>query len=317
VHYVDAAIPAIALGAIAAVSAPAGLEVVARTLGRRGTVVRHLQVTTAIDALVGVTAVGLLMCIHHAPSTTVTRQVTATEWAVITIAIGVVGGALFHLFLGNESHPDRFFISLAGAVVLASGAAAYLHLSPLLTSMVVGAMLVNTSRNRDQIAATLSNAERPFYFALLVFAGATWAPSARAWWAIPVILFFVARVLAKIGGGRLGAQLLGALPVLGPQWGRALLGQGGLALALALSYHQLAGMPLRQVVFSAAIVSILLTDFLSAHMVASVVAGGGRREAGGERRGEATGAGGAEPAGSGKREANGESREEAVAREEG
>lgn len=289
--YVDAAIPAIALGAIAAVSAPAGIEVVARQLGRRGTVVRQLQVTTAIDALVGISAFGLLLCLYHPLSTTTSRPVTATEWAVITIAIGVVGGALFHLFLGNESDPDRIFISLAGAVVLASGAAAYLHLSPLLTSMVVGAMLVNTSRNREQIAATLASAERPFYFVLLVFAGATWAPSVRAWWAIPVLLFFLARVLAKIGGGRVAALFMGVLPALGPRWGRALLGQGGLALALALNYHQLERMPLRQVVFSATIVSILLTDFLSAHIVASVVAPlVGRMTRGGrQRRGDTVG----------------------------
>ncbi|HEX6964543.1 MAG TPA: hypothetical protein VF166_02015 [Gemmatimonadaceae bacterium] len=269
--YAEAAVPAIALGAIAAVSAPAGIEVVARRLGERGTVVRQLQVTTAIDALVGITALGLLFCIHHPEGTATWRPITATEWAVITIAIGVVGGALFHLFLGNESDPDRIFISLAGAVVLASGAAAYLHLSPLLTSMVVGAMLVNTSRNREQIARTLASAERPFYFALLIFAGATWAPSPRVWWIIPVLLFVVARALGKIGTGRLGARAMGVLPVLGPSWGRALLGQGGLALALALNYHQFEQTLLPQIVFTSAIVSILLTDFASAHIVASVV----------------------------------------------
>ena len=269
--YAQAAIPAVALGAIAAVSAPAAIEVVARQLGQRGNVLRQLQVTTAIDALVGVFALGLLFCIHHPVGTATPRPITATEWAVITIAIGVVGGALFHLFLGNESDPDRIFISLAGAVILASGAAAYLHLSPLLTSMVVGAMLVNTSRNREQIAQTLANAERPFYFALLIFAGATWEPSSRAWWLLPVLLFVCARVLAKIGGGRLGARVMGALPVLGPSWGRALLGQGGLALALALNYQQFQGMLLPQIVFTSAIVSILLTDFASAHIVASVV----------------------------------------------
>ncbi|HEX5436179.1 MAG TPA: hypothetical protein VFW98_03395 [Gemmatimonadaceae bacterium] len=295
--YLEAAVPALAMGAIGAVSAPAGIEVVARRLGSRGTVVRQLQVTTAIDALVGITTLGLLFCIHHPTGSMTPRPVTATEWAVITIAIGVIGGALFHLFLGNESDPDRIFISLAGAVVLASGAAAYLHLSPLLTSMVVGATLVNTSRNREQIARTLANAERPFYFVLLIFAGATWAPSARAWWVIPVLLFFVARVLAKIGGPAMGARLIGALPVLGPRWGQALLGQGGLALALALGYHQLEGMPLRETVFTATILSILLTDFASAHIVHSVVApivgrvrGRGRQEPGGERR-EAKGEG--------------------------
>src|SRR5690348_13488824 len=75
--YAQAAIPAVALGAIAAVSAPAGIEVVARQLGQRGTVVRQLQVTTAIDALVGVSSLGLLFCIHHPVGTATSRPITA------------------------------------------------------------------------------------------------------------------------------------------------------------------------------------------------------------------------------------------------
>ncbi|HJR41308.1 MAG TPA: hypothetical protein VJ812_04415 [Gemmatimonadaceae bacterium] len=270
--------PAIALGAIAAVSAPAGIEMVARRLGTRGPMVRQLQLATAIDALVGVAAFGLLLAIRRPVEGASGIAITPTEWAVISIGIGVIGGALFHLFLGDETHIDRLFVALAGAVILTSGAAAYLHLSPLFTSMIVGMMLVNTSRNRDEINITLAHAERPFYFVILVFAGASWQPSISPWWIAPVILFLVARVVAKIYGARLGARVNGALPAVGPHWGRALLGQGGLALALALNYLQLEAAPLRNIVFTAAVASVLLTDVASARFTRSVLSplvGGG------------------------------------------
>lgn len=268
----DALVPGVALGAIAAVSAPAGIEVVARRLGARGRIVRQLQLATAIDALVAIVAMGLLLSIrdpnHANPNI---RPLTETEWVVITLAIGVVGGTLFHLFLGSERNPDRLFISLAGAITLTSGAAAYLHLSPLLSAMVMGTVLVNTSRNRAEIAATLHRAERPFYFVLLIFAGATWTPSLRAW-VLPVLLFLVMRAAGKVWGAALATRASAAEPVFGLQWGRALIGQGGLAVALALDYHAQGWAIFPSIVFTAALVSVLLTDVMSARLIHSVVA---------------------------------------------
>jgi Kef-type K+ transport system membrane component KefB len=265
--------PALALGAIAAVSAPAGIEVVTRKIGgQREPIVLQLQVATAMDALVGIVTMGLLFCIFHPNDTIAARGITPTVWAVITLGIGVVGGTLFHLFLGGETNVDRLFISLAGAIILASGAAAYLHLSPVLTSMVVGAVLVNTSGgSRPVIADTLAKSERPFYFVLLVFAGASWDPSTVAWWWAVVLAFLVTRVVGKIGTARLGARVNDALPDLGPDWGFALLGQGGLAIALGLDYSRFSAAVLPHAVFTAAIVSVLFTDVGSARIIHAVM----------------------------------------------
>jgi Kef-type K+ transport system membrane component KefB len=265
--------PALALGAIAAVSAPAGIEVVTRKIGgQREPIVLQLQVATAMDALVGIVTMGLLFCIFHPNDTIAARGITPTEWAVITLGIGVVGGTLFHLFLGGETNVDRLFISLAGAIILAIGAAAYLHLSPVLTSMVVGAVLVNTSGgSRPVIADTLAKSERPFYFVLLVFAGASWDPSTVAWWWAVVLAFLVTRVVGKIGTARLGARVNDALPDLGPDWGFALLGQGGLAIALGLDYSRFSAAVLPHAVFTAAIVSVLFTDVGSARIIHAVM----------------------------------------------
>jgi hypothetical protein len=266
----EAVAPAIALGAIAAVSAPAGIGIVARHLRRRSALLRQLEITTAIDALVGIVTIGLLLAIRHPGDMAVSRPITPTEWVVISLAIGIVGGTMFELFLGRERDEDRLFISLAGAIILTSGAAAFLHLSPIFTAMAMSATLVNLSGNREEIARTLHSSERPFYFVLLIFAGASWEPSLRAW-VIPVLLYLLARTVAKTGGARLAARLTGTLPALGPNWGRALLGQGPLALALGLEYVRMPNAPVPNVVFTAAIAAVLLLDISSAWMVHSVV----------------------------------------------
>src|SRR5687768_2623151 len=261
---------ALALGAIAAVSAPAGIGIVARHLGRRSALLRQLEITTAIDALVAVVTIGLLLAIRHPGDMAVSRPITPTEWIVISLGIGIIGGAMFELFLGRERDEDRLFISLAGAIILTSGAAAFLHLSPIFTAMVMSATLVNLSSNREEIVRTLHASERPFYFVLLIFAGASWEPSLRAW-VIPVVLYLLARAVAKAGGARLAARATGTLMTLGPHWGRALLGQGPLALALGLEYVRMPNPPVPNVVFTAAIAAVLLLDVSSAWLVRSVV----------------------------------------------
>jgi hypothetical protein len=68
----------------------------------------------------------------------------------------VLGGTLFHLFLGEERKVDRLVVSLGGAVILASGTAAYLNVSPLLATLVIGIVLVNTSRGRAELRTVLA-----------------------------------------------------------------------------------------------------------------------------------------------------------------
>jgi Kef-type K+ transport system membrane component KefB len=192
----------------------------------------------------------------------------------ISLGIGLVGGALFHLFLGNEQKVDRLFIALAGSLILASGAAAHLRLSPLLSALLVGIVLVNTTHRREELALVLTKVERPLYFVLLIFAGAAWRAPGTGLWVMPVAAFVVARTLAKVGGARLAARANGVYDPLGPHWGLGLLGHGGLAVAIALNYRLVDDSYLADVVFTATIASVLLTDFFSARVVHAVVTRG-------------------------------------------
>ena len=265
----QALLAAVTLGAMAVACNHTGIAVVTELLGTQGSLIEQLEVSAEINALFAAVAFGLLVCIHHV-AVPASRPLTPTEWAVISIAIGVVGGTLFHLFLGETQNEDRLFVSLVGGVVLVSGAASYLRLSPLLAGMFFGIVLVNSTSRPEALMEVLARIERPFYFILLMFGGAMWAPSSRAWIA-PVALFVVARAATKIGASRLAARANGALPRLGLHWGRALLGQGRLALAIGLSYLRQSDMPFANLVFTAAVVSILFTDFFSARLVRAVI----------------------------------------------
>ena len=164
----------------------------------------------------------------------------------------------------------RLFIALAGAITLASGAAAYARLSPLLPTMLIGAILANTARNRHEIGVVLHRVHRPLYLVLLIFAGAAWRVPGRGW-VIPLVAFVVIRLVATLGSARLATRLSGMSGALGRDWGMALIGQGSLAAAIALNYRIFDDSDLSNVVFTVALVSVLATDLLSARVVRAVV----------------------------------------------
>lgn len=267
--------PALAFGAIGVASSGEGINLITRDYSNRNKLTTQINTTTNVNAFIAVVIVGFLMAAYQPDRNVLARPLTTTEWMVISIGIGVIGGWLFYLFLGDEKKPDRFFVSLAGGIILVSGISAYLRLSPLLSTMFFGALLVNTSRQRGVITSTLERVERPLYFVLLIFVGASWTPPSRSW-ILPVAVFLIARALGKIGGARIAARASGMLSFVGPDWGRALLGQGGLALAIALTYTNQDTLPLPDLVFTTAIISVLLTDLSSGRLVQWVLDQGQR-----------------------------------------
>ncbi|HPF61886.1 MAG TPA: hypothetical protein PLI93_07480 [Gemmatimonadales bacterium] len=268
---VTAALPATILGAIATTSSLAGARIAAKSLGRRNLAVRQLEVAASIDALVAVVAVAVALAAFHLPVNVLVREPTSTEWMVIAMAVGLVGGWLFHLFLGNERSPDRLFIAVAGAVVLTTGAANYIGMSALLPGFLLGFILVNTSRQREVVGNLLVRVDRPLYFLMLVSAGALWSPSATDVF-LPLLAFLALRLVGKVGGAWLAARVNGVIDAFGPRWGLALVGQGGLAIAIALDYSLARSEVMSDLVFTAALASVLLTDLFSARLARDVVA---------------------------------------------
>jgi len=268
----DSLLAAISMGAIAVTSSGVGVTLVANLAEASVRIVDQLRLSAAINAFVAIAIFGVLLCIYHSPAPAL-RPLTATEWVVVCIGIGIVGGMLFHAFVGDKADRDRWFVAIVGAIVMVSGAATHLRLSPLLSAFFFGAILVNTIPQPAAFIATLTRVERPFYFVLLVFAGAAWEPSRHAS-ALPVAMFLAARTAGKVGGSRLAARMNGALEELGENFGRALLGQGRVAVAIGLSYLRQGDLPFPNVVFTAAIASALITEFMSARAARWVITSG-------------------------------------------
>lgn len=271
VDFALALAPALCLGAIAVASTPEGLDVAFKDQQRRAPVLKQIEVATGMDGVIAILAFGIMIAMVHVAEPVAIRALTTTEWVVVTLGIGVTGGTLFHLFLGNERSTDRLFISLGGAVILTAGAAAYLKLSPTLAAFVMGVVLVNSLRNPASVEQVLRAGERPLHYVLLLLAGASWSPDSNVVWWLVIIHYLVLRTLAKLWGTGIVTWLNGAQNKVGLDWGRALIGQGRLTIALALDYSR-RGLPYGDVIFTCAAVSVLFTEFFAARFVRSVAA---------------------------------------------
>jgi hypothetical protein len=271
----DAAVLSGTLAAVATLSSPVAVDAVVDRLRVRSRVPPVLQLAARMDALVAVVAFGLVLTIFHqgdvAPGV---RPPTATEWAVINIAVGVASGVLFHLFLGPRGHLDegRLFVALAGAIVVASGASYYLNLSPIFTNLVLGVILVNSGGAHRDVARLLLSTERPVYLALLLFAGAAWSPGS-------VDLLFIAPlfVLIRVGARFLGGAIAGghvAPPELrAAGLGRGLLALGGLGVALAVNYGQVYPDLHSRLVLTATLLAVLLFEIVASREASEFILG--------------------------------------------
>jgi hypothetical protein len=261
-------VPALVLGALAVASTPTGLDVAFGAGRRREPVLRQIEVAHGMDGLVSIVAYGVLLAMLHNATPVGMRALTSTEWVVVTLGIGVLGGALFHLFLGEERSVDRLWVALGGAIMLTSGAADYLQLSPTLATLAMGVILVNSLRNPTPVVEVLRAGERPLYYVLLLLAGASWRPDSNIVWWLVIAHYVVLRTLAKLWGTGITTWVNRAQESVGLDWGRALIGQGRLTLALAF-YYSRRDLPFGDVIFTCAAVSVLFTEFFAARFVRS------------------------------------------------
>jgi hypothetical protein len=285
-HYVagyswpEAGVQAVTLAAVATLSSLAAVEAATRKSGSKSPIVPVLQLTARIDALVAVAAFGLILAIFHQGQVSLSvRPPTATEWAVINLAVGVASGILFHLFLGPRTSPDeagagsRLFVALAGAIVVASGASYYLNLSPIFTNLILGFILANSGSAHRDVTRLLLATERPVYLALLIFAGAAWSPPSPALLFIAP-LFVVIRLAARFAGGYVAGALVAPAELRNPRVGRALLAQGGIAVALAVNYTQVRPDLNPDLILTATLVSVLLFEIVATREAGEVAAQG-------------------------------------------
>lgn len=229
--------PALVLGAAASATAPAATVLVIREYRASGLLTELLLKVVAIDDAWCLMFSALAIAVSHA------LRAEVFQIAIIFAGLGeifgalLVGGALGYLmsYLSRfVKTTEEFVIYITGFILLNVGVSIALHISVLLSSMMMGLVVINLARENYKFFEVLRAVDAPLYLAFFILSGAHLDFSVLYHMGIAGILYLVFRTIGKVYGAKIGAQISQA-PKPAANWlGLALTPQAGVALGIGL-----------------------------------------------------------------------------------
>lgn len=184
-------------------------------------------VVTAILTLIGSTDQGWLATGY--------RAVHGLLWTTVgSVALGALLGLLMDLLASRARESGEAMLLSIGAVLIAVGASRWLGLSPLISTLALGATVANASLQGDRLLRALGRADPPLYAAFFVLAGAELMPSSVLGLGLIGVAYTAARALGKIAGARIGLRGQDVPEIVRGQLGYCLVSSSSLAVGLTI-----------------------------------------------------------------------------------
>ena len=198
-----------------------------------------------LDDLPGLLALGLLFSVTP-PRVGGSLIFSVFFWFIVQLVLGAVFGwitdYLYHSIETSEGKTDAGELTLVffGMLCLSSGFAAYLSLSPLFVGVISGLVFANSSEHVESLAGALAEKEHTVFVLFLLVSGCYWPVRYFDAW-VPLVVYLVVRLLGKVVGSLVSRRLFWNEPKddhskASETFGLALVPQGGLAIAMVVSY---------------------------------------------------------------------------------
>jgi hypothetical protein len=231
------ALPAVlTLGAIAVVSGPNAVALVARARGGSRRLIRALELAAALDTAFGAVAFTLALAWGHPRAPVGGVPLGPVSWLMLAVGSGLLTGMLFLSLTRLRPARDDTGLALLGVLLLGGGAAFAADLSPFTVCAIAAVVMVNLSPARASVRRLLYDWAPPIYAVFLLMVGAL-LRLPTAWLLVAAPLLALLRIAAKWMGARAVAWTLPR-----ERWsadlGAATVAQGGVALALAWTFEQ-------------------------------------------------------------------------------
>ncbi len=228
---------ALLLGAIGLATAPAATLMVVRQYKANGPVTQMLLPVVAMDDALGL----MVFSISASVAQAMLGGAITVSSMILSPLIEIVGSFALGAALGwLLSFGARFFASrgnklaLSIALVLAGvGLCDLLNLSSLLVCMMIGAVMVNMSQQREVLMEQCDRFTPPLFLLFFVLSGADLDLSVLPSVGVIGVLYLVLRSIGKWGGAMLGAVCVKADKNIRRYLGLTLLPQAGVAIGMS------------------------------------------------------------------------------------
>ena len=228
----------LALGAIAAATAPAATLMVVRQYKANGPVTKMLLPVVAMDDALGLMLYAVMMAIAR----TIERGTALTVTTLLLKPLGeIVGSLALGVALGLVLvYVLRFFHSRGNKLALtimmvfaAVGLSSMWGLSSLLVCMMLGATMVNLCPQSNVMLEQCDRFTPPLFLLFFVLSGANLDLSVLPTVGMVGVAYVLARALGKSLGGTMGAVVEKCDPNIVKYLGLTLIPQAGVAIGMA------------------------------------------------------------------------------------
>jgi len=231
-------------GAIAPASAPAGTVAVIQEYKAKGSLTKALYAVVGFDDGLGIIIFGFAAAFARS---ILSYQIggTSNAWLsilqpikeiIFSFILGGGIGIIFCMFARKLKNPTDVFILTFGFVLGIIGLCKILHLSLILTNMIVGILVINTQPAPliRKIHARLPEVMPLLFILFFTLAGTSLHINLLPSLGLIGIVYILTRSAGLLGGARLGAILGKSEEKIKKYLGLGILSQAGVAIGLAL-----------------------------------------------------------------------------------
>jgi len=232
-------------GGLAPASAPAGTVAIIQEYKARGSLTKALYSVVGFDDGLGIIIFGFAAAVSRSilaqqaggdPAGFLELIAAPLLEVVLSILVGVLIAMIFGIIARRMNNKQDIFILLFATVLITTGLSVPLHLSLILTNMVIGFVVVNTQPGTviRKFEGELQNIMPLLFVMFFVLAGANLHLSALPSLGALGLVYILSRSVGLTGGAALGGALGRAEPKLRKYLGMGILSQAGVAIGLAL-----------------------------------------------------------------------------------
>lgn len=229
----------IIIASMSAATAPAGTMMVIRQFRAYGPLTKTILPVAALDDVLGIITFGISLSLAKFSigdkTTSVPMMILSPLIEIgLSFLLGLVLGLVFTYLIKRVKSKEDTLSAIITVILLSTGLANYLGLSPLLVNMMVGGVLVNYHNNSKQVFDNINEFAPPINLLFFTFAGAKLDLSVLFSIGALGIFYALSRAIGKIAGASIGAKIVKAEETVVKWLGLALLSQGGISIGLSM-----------------------------------------------------------------------------------
>lgn len=256
----------LAIGAIASATAPAATIMVLKQYRAKGPLVDTLIPVVAIDDAIAVIAFGISIAIaqiisNGSDGVSIVAFLEPFIEIFFSVLLGCAAGfALTYINKLSKQKENAMNLVIA-LIFLVIGLADLLNISNLLACMALGATVSNLVLSKSKLLSALDNITSPIFIMFFTISGLELDLSVLLTVGGIGIGYVVFRVVGKVLGAYIGAQLANSEPVVKKYLGLTLVPQAGVAIGLTMIVQEAlpsCGASIRAIILAATVIYELI-----------------------------------------------------------